>query len=168
MPLLQTYDNLLIIRTLSKGYALAGIRVGLALGGAELIADLQRVKFSFNPYNVNRISQSLATAALDDRAYFHNCRKLVIAGREQLTEDLQRLGFTVLPSRANFVFAGEHERLAAADYYAGLRERGILVRYFPEPRCSGFVRISIGRPEEMAALIEATRDILGKPKAGEE
>ncbi|NLF79562.1 MAG: histidinol-phosphate transaminase [Clostridia bacterium] len=168
LPLLQTYDNLLIIRTLSKSYALAGIRVGLALGSAELIADLRRVKFSFNPYNINRVSEHLAIEALDDQNYFHNCRKLVIAGREQLTADLQRLGFTVLPSRANFVFAGEHEHLAAADYEAALRQRGILVRYFPELRCSGFVRISVGRPQEMTALIEATREILGKPKAGEE
>jgi histidinol-phosphate aminotransferase len=162
LPLLPTYDNLLIVRTLSKGYSLAGARVGVALGSAELIADLQRIKFSFNPYNVNRLSLIAAVAALGDQPYFRSCRDRVITSREVLSGELRRLGFTVLASRANFVLAGQQEKLVARDYQAALRERGILVRYFPEPRCEDFVRISVGQEEDMAALIDATKDILAK------
>lgn len=160
LPLLAEYSNLLIIRTLSKGYSLAGARIGLAIGSDDIIDDLRRIKFSFNPYNINRLSLLAGEAALLDQAYFQQCRRRVIASRQRLQTALRELGFTVPDSRANFLFAGRHPRITAAEYYQALREAGVLVRYFSAPRINDFVRISIGTEDDTEELINITRVIL--------
>jgi len=160
LPLLGEYDNLLIIRTLSKSYSLAGARLGLACGSPELIADLNLVKYSFNPYNVNQLTQEAGRAALLDQAYFCRCRERLIASRERLRSGLLELGFRVPPSSANFLLAGAHPRISGAEYAQRLRQRDILVRYFPAPRVADYVRISIGKEEDITALLNATEEIL--------
>ena len=160
LPLLAEYDNLLIIRTLSKGYSLAGARIGLAIGSEAIIDDLRRIKFSFNPYNINRLSLLAGEAGLLDQEYFSQCRERVIASRQRLQAALCEMGFTIPDSRANFLFAGEHPQITAAEYYQALREAGILVRYFSTPRIDNFVRISIGTEEDTEELINVTHTIL--------
>ena len=160
LGLLAEYENLLIIRTLSKGYSLAGARIGLAIGNAGIIDDLRRIKFSFNPYNINRLSILAGEAGLLDQEYFRLCRDRVIASRQKLRAALCELGFNVPDSRANFLFAGQHPQITAGEYYQALREQGILVRYFAAPRIDNFVRISIGTEDDTEELIQITRTIL--------
>jgi histidinol-phosphate aminotransferase len=157
--LIGDYPNLLVVQTLSKSRALAGLRVGAAFGDAGLIEGLMRVKNSFNSYPLDTLAQAGATAALLDEDWFQRCRDRIIASREQLTGALEDMGFSVLPSRANFIFA-RHESRAAADLYKALREQGILVRYFDMPRIDNFLRISIGSEDECAALVAALAGIL--------
>ena len=156
--LLNAYGNLLIVQTFSKSRNLAGGRVGFALGSAELIADLNRVKYSFNPYNVNRLSIIAGTAAMEDEAYFLRCTKTVQETRAWTVEQLAGLGFTILPSSANFIFA-RSARIPGGELYRKLKENGILVRHFDAPeRIADFCRITIGSREQMAALTaELTR-----------
>lgn len=158
--LLEKYDNLLIVRTLSKAHSLAGARVGYALGSEDLIKDLNTLRFSLNPYNVNRLSLLAGKAALDDREYFETCRARIIENRDYTTKSLRALGFLIPESRANFIFAGDNTQISAADYYRRLRESGILVRYFASPRIDNYVRITIGSMEQMERLIEVTKELL--------
>lgn len=158
VSLTATYDNLLVVQTLSKSRALAGLRVGFAVGSAGLVEALGRVKNSFNSYPLSRFAQAGAAAAMRDVEYFESVRGRIIASREALTTDLEQLGFTVLPSKANFVFARHPDRVGA-DLAAALRERGILVRHFDKPRIADFLRISIGTDAQCAALIKALREI---------
>ena len=158
--LLSKYDNLLVIRTLSKSRALAGARIGYALGSPELISDLNMMKFSFNPYNMNRLSILAGAAAMDDVEYFESIRGQIIESREYTKEQLTELGFSVLNSSANFLFAGVNARISGEEYFKALREKGILVRYFSAPRLRDYVRISIGTRQQMEALIKATEEIL--------
>jgi len=157
--LIAAYPNLLVIQTLSKSRSLAGLRIGFALGQRPLIEALERVKDSFNSYPLDRLAQLAATEAIKDEAWFETCRKRVIASREGLVPELKALGFEVLPSQANFIFA-RHEQQSAVALQAGLRERNILVRHFARPRISDFLRISIGTDEECARLVSALRDML--------
>lgn len=159
VKLLGKYDNLLVVQTFSKSRQLAGARVGMALGSAALIADLNTVKFSFNPYNVNRLSQKLAVAAINDRAYFDECCAKIVADREFIEAELKKLGFAVLSGYANFLLA-RCDKISGEEYYRTLKARGILVRWFDEPRIKDFVRITIGSHREMVRLIEETADIL--------
>ncbi|MBP2443202.1 histidinol-phosphate transaminase [Rhizobium leguminosarum] len=159
IPLIPKYPNLLVVQTLSKSRSFAGLRVGFALGQRELIEALERVKDSFNSYPLDRLAQVAATAAIKDEAWFETCRRKIIASREGLIPELKALGFEVLPSQANFVFA-RHERQSGAALQAGLRERNILVRHFAKPRISDFLRISIGTDEECARLVSALKDML--------
>jgi len=160
VPLLGQYGNLLVVQTFSKSRSLAGGRIGFALGSAEMIADLNRVKYSFNPYNVNRLSIVAGAAAMADEAYFRRCTAAVEENRAWTVRELEALGFKVLPSRANFVFASSN-RLTGAAVYAGLRERGILVRHFDTPeRIAGCCRITIGSMEQMEELIGALKKML--------
>ncbi|MFS8145996.1 histidinol-phosphate transaminase [Rhizobium sp. BR 249] len=159
VPLISRYPNLLVIQTLSKSRSFAGLRVGFALGHRDLIEALVRVKDSFNSYPLDRLAQVAATAAIKDEAWFETCRRKVIATRESLVRELEALDFEVLPSQANFVFA-RHENRPGAALLAGLRERGVLVRRFAEPRISEFLRISIGTDEECARLVAALKEIL--------
>lgn len=159
VPFLQKYDNLLVIQTFSKSRSLAGSRVGFAMGSKELIEDLNRIKFSFNPYNLNRLSILAAKEAICDEAYFRETRGKIMETRRTFTEELQAFGFTVLPSSANFVFA-KSDRLSGKEYFTGLRERNIIVRHFEKEPISDFVRITIGRDEDMKALLAATRELL--------
>lgn len=159
IKLIPDYDNLLVIQTVSKSRSLAGMRVGVAFGSVELIEGLVRVKDSFNSYPVDVVAQNATLASLDDEAYFKDCCDRVIATRERTTAGLMSLGFEVLPSGANFVFA-RHEVKPAQEIFAALRERNIIVRYFNKPRIKEFLRISIGTDEEMDALQAALQDIL--------
>jgi histidinol-phosphate aminotransferase len=154
IPLLATYSNLLVVHTLSKSRSLAGLRVGFALGQRHLIEALERVKDSFNSYPLDRLALAGAVAAYEDNAYFEQTRAAVIASREHLVVQLRHLGFEVVPSAANFVFV-RHAAHGAALLAAALRERGILVRHFMQPRIEQFLRISIGTPSQCEALLAA-------------
>ena len=158
--LIGTYENLLVTRTFSKSHALAGARLGYALADPKLIADLNTLRFSFNPYNVNRLSILLGAAAMRDKKYFSDLRGDVMRSREYITQQLLALGFNVPESRANFVFAGANPKLGGAAYYQKLRENGILVRHFDQPRISDYVRITIGTREQMEILADTTKKIL--------
>ncbi|KQQ40345.1 histidinol-phosphate aminotransferase [Duganella sp. Leaf126] len=157
--LVDRYDNLLVIQTLSKSHALAGLRVGFAVGHRDLIAGLERVKNSFNCYPLGQVAQAGAVAALDDVAYAAQSARAIIATRGRLTAELLALGFEVLPSQANFVFA-RHPQHDAATLAAGLRERSILVRHFRQARIDQFLRISIGTDAESAALTDVLKTLL--------
>ncbi|PZP23425.1 histidinol-phosphate transaminase [Pseudomonas kuykendallii] len=163
VSLVDRYPNLLVCQTLSKSRSLAGLRVGLAIGHPQLIEALERVKNSFNSYPLDRIAIAGAAAAFEDRAYFEQTCAAVIDSREKLVGELRGLGFEVLPSAANFVFA-RHPQRDAAQLAAGVREQGVIVRHFTAPRIAQFLRISIGTPEQNTALIEALSG-LGLPQA---
>jgi len=157
--LIDDYPNLLVIQTLSKSRALAGLRVGAAFGNAELIEGLQRVKNSFNSYPLDRLAQAGASAALDDSEWFEARRAEIIANREALTLGLQGLGFEVLPSKGNFVFA-RHPRGDAVELQRGLRDQRIVVRHFDKPRTREFLRITVGTAEQCARVVEVLGDLL--------
>lgn len=159
IPLTKTYDNLLVVHTLSKSRSLAGLRVGYAIGQRPLIDALERVKDSFNSYPLDRIAQAGAAAAIDDREWFDETRGKVIETRERVTGALRQRGFEVLPSQANFVFA-RHPAHSGEALAKGLRERAVLVRHFAKPRISDFLRITIGTPEECDRLIAAVEEIV--------
>ena len=154
ISLVNQYPNLLVSQTLSKSRSLAGLRVGLAVGHPDLIEALERIKNSFNSYPLDRMAIAGAAAAFEDQAYFAHTCQLVIDSREALVAELQRLGFEVLPSAANFVFA-RHPQQDAAALAAGLREHGVIVRHFKQARIAQFLRISIGTPEQNQALLDA-------------
>jgi histidinol-phosphate aminotransferase len=162
VPLLEQYDNLLVAGTFSKSRSLAGARLGYAIGSEALIADLNRVKFSFNPYNINRITLAAGVAALQEPDYFRTCCQAVMEVRQTTAEALRALGFTVTESKANFLFAGAHPALPAQVWFARLRQAGILVRYFGQPRIADYVRITVGTQAQMEALLSATRRILNE------
>jgi len=154
VPLIHRYPNLLVVQTLSKSRSLAGMRVGLALGDSELITALTRLKDSFNSYPLDRLAQVAAIAAYEDQEWFDTTRQAVIGSRVRLTGKLEALGFNVLPSAANFVFA-RHPLHDAATLSRGLREQGIFVRHFDAPRIAQFLRISIGSEAECNSLLQA-------------
>jgi histidinol-phosphate aminotransferase len=158
--LIGRYPQLLVVHTLSKSRSLAGLRVGYALGDAELIEALRRVKDSFNSYPLDRFAVAGAAAAIEDRVYFEHICARVIATRTRLAGDLALLGFDVLPSAANFVFA-RHPRHGGAELAARLRERSIIVRHFSNPpRIAQFLRITVGTQAQCEALIAALKAIL--------
>ena len=159
IPLTATHSNLLVVQSMSKSRALAGLRVGYAIGDASLIEALVRVKNSFNSYPLGRPAQAGAIAAIEDEAWFQHGRRVVIENRERLCDGLAGLGFELLPSRANFVFARHPDRDGAALALA-LRQRAILVRHFAQPRISSFLRITVGTGAQLDALLSALADIL--------
>lgn len=156
--LVEKYDNLVVVQTFSKSRSLAGARVGFALACPGLIADLSRVKYSFNPYNVNRLSAALAARAIADRAYFEECRRKIIASRAYLAGALAELGFEALPSLANFVLA-KKPGVPGERLYAELRARGFLVRHFPDERIRDYIRITVGTDKDMRALAGALAEV---------
>ncbi|HJV25363.1 MAG TPA: histidinol-phosphate transaminase [Aromatoleum sp.] len=160
IPLVDRYPNLLVVQTLSKSRSLAGLRVGFAMGHPALIEALDRVKDSFNSYPLDRLAIVGAVAAIEDEEYFDRTRRAVMATREQLVADLASVGFEVLPSTANFVFA-THPTRDAGELAAELRKRAIIVRHFRQPRIEQFLRITVGTDEQCGALITALREILG-------
>jgi histidinol-phosphate aminotransferase len=159
--LIEKYPNLLVVHTLSKSRSLAGLRVGYALGHPDLIQGLDRVKNSFNSYPLDNLALAGATAAIEDEAYFETSRNAVIRTRDALTAGLQNLGFEVLPSAANFVFA-RHPSHKGVDLASGLRAKNILVRHFNKPRISDFLRITVGSDEQCAQLLTACRELVAQ------
>ena len=154
IALVDRYPNLLVTQTLSKSRSLAGLRVGLAVGHPDLIEALERVKNSFNSYPIDRIAIAGAAAAFEDRAYFEQTCKAVIDSREYLVAELEKRGFEVLPSAANFIFA-RHPQRDAAQVAAHLREQGVIVRHFKQERIAQHLRITVGTPEQNQALLDA-------------
>ncbi|MBE5782990.1 MAG: histidinol-phosphate transaminase [Clostridiales bacterium] len=159
IALLPEFDNLLVVRTFSKSRQLAGGRLGFAVGNPSLIADLNRIRNSFNPYNVNSMTQAAGAAALRDYAYFEECRREIMKTREWTKDQLLRLGFKVLPSRANFLFAAPPD-MGGKEYLEALRKENILVRHFDAPRTKDYVRITIGSKSQMERLIEVTKGLI--------
>lgn len=159
VALIDRYPNLLVVHTASKARSLAGMRVGFAFGHPALIEALNRVKDSFNSYPLDRLAQAAATAAYEDDAYFRATCAKVITSREQLTEGLEALGFDVIPSKANFVFA-RHPKHDAAALAAALREKEIIVRHFRQPRIEQHLRITVGTDDECRQLLDGLRAIL--------
>lgn len=159
IPLVAEHANLLVVHTMSKSRGLAGLRVGYAIGDAALIQALTRVKDSFNSYPLGRPAQAGAIASVEDEAYFQAGRAQVITGRHRLAEGLTALGFEVLPSSANFVFA-RHARRGGAEIAAALRERAILVRRFDAPRITDHLRITVGTEAQTGRLLSALAEIL--------
>jgi histidinol-phosphate aminotransferase len=159
MPLIARHDNLLIVQTLSKSRALAGLRVGFAIGQRPLIEALERVKDSFNSFPLDCLAVAGAVAAIEDDAWFQDTRARIIASRESLIRDLSELGFAVLPSVANFVFA-RHRRHSGAELAAKLRERGVLVRHFQKPRIAEYLRITVGTQDQCSRLVSLTRSLI--------
>ncbi|MFT4191169.1 MAG: histidinol-phosphate transaminase, partial [Comamonas sp.] len=157
--LVARYPNLLVVHTLSKSRGLAGLRVGFAVGQAHLIEGLERVKNSFNSYPLDRLALAGAVAAYEDVAYFDERRQAVMATREVLSEQLRALGFEVLPSSTNFVFA-RHPGHDAATLQAALRAQGVLVRHFKSPRIAQFLRITVGTPAQCERLLDGLRQTL--------
>tara|TARA_R100001079_G_scaffold58096_1_gene29712 strand:+ start:314 stop:1300 length:987 start_codon:yes stop_codon:yes gene_type:complete len=152
ITLIDKYPNLLVSQTLSKARSLAGLRVGFAVGHPDLIEALNRVKNSFNSYPLDRLALAGAKAAYEDEAWFRKCCDGVISERERVAAALEELGFEVLPSKANFIFA-RHKDQPGEVLAKSLREQGIIVRHFNKPRISEFLRITIGTVEQNDALI---------------
>ena len=160
-PLIHDYPNLLVVMTFSKSRSLAGARLGFALGNPELIRDLERLRYSTNPYNINRLTLAIGEAAVASNAYFaENCKR-IMENRERVRETLLELGFEVLPSLANFLFL-KKETLPGEMLYRKLKERGILVRHFSKEVISDYIRVSIGTTEEMDAFLKEIRTIINE------
>jgi histidinol-phosphate aminotransferase len=159
IPLTKKYNNLLVVQTFSKSRSMAGARLGLAVGCKALIQDLNTIKYSVNPYNVNRMTMAAGLGALEDNDYFRvNCKK-IMDNRSWTTNELCKLGFTVLPSLTNFVFA-KNDGIPGKELYLKLKSKGILVRHFDTPRLTDYVRVTIGDDAQMTAFIRATKEIL--------
>ncbi len=159
VSLVARHDNLLVVQTLSKSRALAGLRVGFAIGQRPLIEALERVKDSFNSYPLDCLAIAGAVAAINDDAWFQETRQRIMASRESLVQALSALGFEVLPSVANFVFA-RHRSYSGAELAAKLRQRGVLVRHFRKPRIEDFLRITVGTEDQCSSLIAAVRSLI--------
>lgn len=159
IPLTATLDNLLVVGTFSKSRALAGARVGFGIGNSELIRDLERIKNTTNPYNINRLSMTAAVAALDSDAYYREKCREIAETRDRTAQALRALGFFVTDSRANFLFA-RSDLLDGETLYRRLKARGVLVRHFSDARIRDFVRITVGTPEQMERLLQEIKTIL--------
>ncbi len=159
VALVNQYPNLLVVQTLSKSRSLAGLRIGLAMGDSALIEGLERVKDSFNSYPLDRIALAAAVAAFQDVDYFRRHCQLVMDGREWLSGQLQELGFELVPSAANFLFV-RHPAQDAADLAAKLRQQGVVVRHFKQPRIEQYLRITVGTPDENNALVSALSSLI--------
>jgi histidinol-phosphate aminotransferase len=157
--LIQKYDNLLVVMTYSKSRSMAGARLGFALAGKAIIQDLEKVKYSTNPYNVNRLTLKLGQAAVDSDDYFRANAQKIQATRTKTIQALRALGFQIPDSQANFIFA-KREGLDGGDLYRKLKDRGILIRHFSDPRIAQYNRITIGTAEEMDTFVAAVADIL--------
>ncbi len=161
LPLIAEYDNLLVVQTFSKSRSLAGARLGFGFAQPQIIADLNRVKYSTNPYNINRCTLAAGTAALRSQDYYDRNCQTIIENRTFTTDALRALGFEVLPSKANFIFS-RHPQMRGEMLYRTLKEKGILVRHFSREEIADFVRITIGSAEQMHALINAIQTILAQ------
>ncbi|MCQ2463091.1 MAG: histidinol-phosphate transaminase [Clostridia bacterium] len=158
--LIHKYDNLLVVQTYSKSRSMAGARLGFGIGCKELIRDLNTVKYSTNPYNINSMTMAAGIGALEDGEYFRKCCDEIIKNREWTTEQLKKLGFIMTDSSANFVFA-RHPNVDGKEIYLTLKQKGILVRHFDKERLKQYNRITIGSAEQMRILTEALKEIPG-------
>ena len=161
LPLVEKYDNLLVVQTFSKSRSMAGMRIGYAMGNEVLIQYLNDVKYSFNSYTMNRAAILTGVAAVKDKEYFEKTTDMIIATRKWAAEELKKLGFSFNDSKANFIFA-THNSVPAKEIYQALREAHIYVRYFAKPRIDNHLRISIGTQEEMEKLIAFLKEYLSK------
>ncbi len=159
MELVKKYGNLLVTRTFSKSHSLAGLRVGFGIGSKEIIDDLNKLKYSFNPYNINTLSIKAAAAAIADNGYYDDKIAKIVATREKTIAQLKELGFTCTDSKANFIFASS-DKIPAAELASQLRQRGILVRYFNKAKIDNYLRITVGTDEEMQTLVDAVKEII--------
>ena len=163
IPLIAKYDNLLVTQTFSKSRSMAGARIGFGFGQKELIRDMNTIRFSTNPYNINRATMAAAIGVLEDEEYTaYNCRRIADT-REYTAEELKKLGFVLTPSRANFLFA-MHPSIPGGVLYRALKERGILVRHFEKARIDPYLRITVGDRPQMDALLSALKNILEESK----
>ncbi len=160
VSLINKYDNLLVVQTFSKSRNLAGGRIGFALGNESLISDLNTMKFSFNPYNVNRLSIIAGSKSIKDKEYFLECTKKIIDVREKVKAQLKNIGFSLTDSMANFILA-KHPLISGKELYLSLKENGILVRYLGG-EIKDYVRITIGSAEQMDVLVKTIEKILNK------
>ena len=161
LPLIQKYDNLLVVQTYSKSRALAGIRIGFAFGCEKLIKYLNDVKFSFNSYTMNRLTVAVGAACLKDKKYFEDTIQKVIVTRERVKMELSELGFSFQNSKSNFVFA-THKTMPAKEIFEAAKKEGIYLRYFDKPRINNHLRISIGTDKEMDVLVSFLKYLLGR------
>lgn len=159
VPLTRKYENLLVVQTFSKSRSMAGARLGFAIGSKALIDDLNRIKYSTNPYNINRLTLAAGAAAIDDNDYYMNCCKRIEETREYAKKRLSQLGFAYLDSKTNFIFA-KSDRISGEEYYRKLKENGVLVRHFSAPIISDYVRITVGTREQMDKLFEVTEKLV--------
>ncbi len=161
ISLLDKYPNLIVVQTFSKSRNLAGARLGFAVASKEIIDDLNKIKFSFSPYNINGLSLVAGVESVKDKEYFEECNRKTIATRERVGNEFRKLGFYVIPSKTNFVFV-THNLISGEEYHKALREKGVLTRYYNQPRIDNYVRITIGTDEEMDEVIKITDEILSE------
>ncbi|MCL2078585.1 MAG: histidinol-phosphate transaminase [Oscillospiraceae bacterium] len=159
VSLISKYDNLLVIHTYSKARSMAGARLAYAIASAPIISDLMKIKYSINSYNVNRLAQTMGAAALDEDLYYKEKQTQIIKTRKYTMSELEKFGFIMTDSKANFIFA-KHPSLSGDELYIKLKARGILIRHWNKPRIADYVRITIGTKEQMDALISEIREIL--------
>ena len=161
LPLLEKYDNLLVVQTFSKSRAMAGMRIGFAIGSEKMISYLNDVKFSFNSYTMNQTSIAMGVACVEDDTYFKDIVGKVVATRERVKKELKELGFSFPDSMSNFIFA-THESVPAAELFEACKRENIFVRYFNKPRINNYLRISIGTEEEMDELLRVLKKYINK------
>lgn len=159
VKLIDKYDNLLVTQTFSKSRSMAGARLGFGIGNKQLIADLNTIKYSTNPYNVNRLTEFAGLAALNENEYYMDNCKTIIKNREWTENQLKNIGFSVIPSKANFIFAKSNE-IDGEKLYSELKKRGILIRHFAKERIKDYIRITIGTIEQMETFINTLKDII--------
>jgi len=159
VPLIQKYDNLLVCQTFSKSRSMAGARLGVAIASEAIIRNMNTLKYAINPYNINRMTQTAGIAAAQANTYYRDNCRIICENREYTAGKLTELGFAVLPSKANFLFA-RHSQLSGTEYYTKLKARGVLVRHFTKPEIADFCRITIGTREQMDTLLAETMEIL--------
>ncbi len=163
VSLTKKYDNLMVIGTFSKSRSMAGARLGYAIANRELIGDINRLKYSTNPYNINRMTMAAGIGAISDKDYFENNCRAIIKNRKWTVEKLEELGFSILPSTANFIFA-KSDKIDGEGLYLKLKEKGVLIRHFNDERIKEYNRITIGNSEEMQILVDKITEILEETK----
>ena len=163
VDLIRKYDNLLVVQTYSKSRSMAGARLGFAIADAGIIADLEKIKYSTNPYNINRLTLLAGEAAVESNAYYVENAKKIAATRDMTTQKLREMGFTVLDSKANFIFA-KSNAVSGRVLYEELKKKGVLVRFWGKEKIEDFLRITIGTPEQMEVLFAKAAEILQEQK----
>lgn len=161
VPLTKKYNNLIVVMTYSKSRSLAGGRLGFAIAHKDLISDLNTIKYSTNPYNINRLTMLAGVASLEDAEYYKVCNKNTAETREYTKEELKKRGFSMTDSKANFIFA-KSNKIGGEEYYLSLKSKGVLVRHFKNEKIKDYVRITIGTREQMDILLKKTDEILGE------